>query len=193
VKLIVFDLDGTLVEFNIPVEEIKAALGIEGSILEEIMWRDDGWRCLEVLESHEIECARRSRLYPGVRDLLDFLGDNGVHTALYTRNSMKSVKINLQRHNLKFDFIFTREDDIKPSPYPIIHVMDEVRAKEDEVALVGDYYFDYLTAKNAGIEFWLYESEKAREAVRKFGFVPDHSFKSYHSLMDFLERRMNGH
>ncbi len=192
-KLVVFDLDGTLVEFNIPVEKIKADLGIDGSILEEIMRREDGWECLRVLESHEIECAMRSRLYPGVRDVLDFLEKNGVYTALYTRNSMKSVRINLQKHDLRFDFIFTREDDIKPSPYPVIHAMDEIRARNDEAVFVGDYYFDYLTAKNAGIEFWLYESEKAKEALRRFRFFPDYSFKSYRSLRDFLERRLNGH
>ena len=120
------------------------------------------------------------------------LEKNGVFTALYTRNSHKSVGINLKRHDLRFDFIFTREDDIKPSPHPIIHAMDEVGAEKSEAVFIGDYYFDYLTAKNAEIEFWLYESEKAKEARKKFNFTPDFTFESYRFLMEFVERRLNG-
>ncbi len=192
-KLVVFDLDGTLVEFNIPVEEVKKKLGINGSILEEIMKREDGWECLTVLEKHEIDCARRSRLHSGVKELFEFFEENGIYTALYTRNSMKSVEINIKRHGLRFDFIFTREDEIKPSPLPVIYAMGEVGAEKDDTILIGDYYFDYLTARNSGIEFWLYESDKALEALKKFRFVPDMRFRCYHSLRKDLEMRMNGH
>jgi len=192
VKLIIFDLDGTLVEFNIPVERIKAILGVRESILEEIMRRNDGWECLRILERYEMECASKSRIYPGVREFLNYLKQRGIKTVLYTRNSIKSVRINLKRHDLSFDYVFTREDDIKPSPYPILHAMEEVGARKNEVALIGDYYHDYLTAKNAEIEFWLYESEKAREAMRKFRFQPDLKFRSYPYLIDVLERRLNG-
>ncbi len=192
VRLIVFDLDGTLIEFNIPVEEIKKTLGINGSILEEIFQREDRLRCLQILEDHEIKCAKRSKLYPGVKELLKFLKDNGISTALYTRNSLKSVEINLKKHKLNFDFIFTREDDIKPSPYPVLHVMEWLKVRRNETVLIGDYYFDYLTAKNAGIEFWLYESDKAVEAMKRFSFKPDLRFNSFYDLIEILEMRING-
>ncbi len=192
-KLIVFDLDGTLVEFNIPVNEVKAALRIEGPILEEIIRRRDGWECLKILERYEVESAQKSTLYPGVREFFKFLERNGIFTALYTRNSIKSVRINLKKHDLRFDFVFTREDDIKPSPHPVTYAMDEIGASKNEAVFIGDYYFDYLAAKNAEIEFWLFESNKAMDALRRFRFDPDLRFRSYLTLKEHLEMRLNGY
>ncbi len=191
-KLVVFDLDGTLVEFNIPVDRIKSLLGIKGSILEEIMGSDRGYEMLEVLERYEVESARRSKLYPGVREFLELLEEHGVVTALYTRNSRKSVRINLERHQLSFDYIFTREDDVKPSPLPILNLMEEVNAEGSEVAMVGDYVFDYQTARNAGVQFWMHLNSRNREFLDKFSIKPDLSFSSFYELSSIVRRMLNG-
>ncbi|WP_456371268.1 HAD family hydrolase [Geoglobus sp.] len=191
-KLVVFDLDGTLVEFNIPVDRIKSLLGIKGSILEEIMGSDRGYEMLEVLERYEVESARRSKLYPGVREFLELLEKHGVVTALYTRNSRKSVRINLERHQLSFDYIFTREDDVKPSPLPILNLMEEVNAEGSEVAMVGDYVFDYQTARNAGVQFWMHLNSRNREFLDKFSIRPDLSFSSFYELSSIVRRMLNG-
>jgi len=192
VKLVVFDLDGTLVEFNIPVDRIKSLLGIKGSILEEIMGSDRGYEMLEVLERYEVESARRSKLYPGVREFLELLEEQGVVTALYTRNSRKSVRINLERHQLSFDYIFTREDDVKPSPLPILSLMEEVNAEGHEVAMIGDYVFDYQTARNAGVQFWMHLNSRNREFLDKFSIKPDLSFSSFYELSSIVRRMLNG-
>ena len=191
-KLVVFDLDGTLVEFNIPVDRIKSLLGIKGSILEEIMGSDRGYEMLEVLERYEVESARRSKLYPGVREFLELLEEQGVVTALYTRNSRKSVRINLERHQLSFDYIFTREDDVKPSPLPILSLMEEVNAEGHEVAMIGDYVFDYQTARNAGVQFWMHLNSRNREFLDKFSIKPDLSFSSFYELSSIVRRMLNG-
>lgn len=191
-KLVVFDLDGTLVEFNIPVERIKSVLGIKGSILEEIMASPKGKEMLEVLERFEIESAKSSRLYRGVRDVLKLLDRAGVYTALYTRNSIRSVNINLEKHDLSFDFVFTREDDIKPSPYPVLHVMEELNVSNSEAVMIGDWVYDYLTAKNAGIGFWFFENGRNRGIKERFSIEADLSFKSHRELLRILERRLNG-
>ncbi|MBE8539037.1 HAD-IA family hydrolase [Geoglobus acetivorans] len=192
-KLIIFDLDGTLVEFNIPVDRIKSVLGINGPILEEIIRSEKGREMLKVLESYELECAKKSRLYPGVKDLLEYLDRRGVYTALYTRNSMKSVRVNLERHGLEFDFVFTREDDIKPSPLPVIYAMEDVGVDKSETAMVGDYIYDYLTARNAGIEFWFFENGRNSDLAERFRFTPDFTFRSHADLLKTLERRFNEH
>lgn len=188
----VFDLDGTLIEFNIPVERIKASLGIRGTILEEIMRSENGREMMSVLERFEVECAKTSKVYPGVREFLDFLQSNGIVTALYTRNSWKSVRINLKRHGLSFDYIFTREDDVKPSPLPLIHLMEETGAGRHETAMVGDYIFDYQTARNAGIQFWMHVNERNKELADRFSMKPDLTFSSFTELARVVRRMLDG-
>ena len=161
-EFVVFDMDGTIVEFNLPIDEIKRRFGIQKYILEEILERENWKELLRILESYEIEAAKRSRLYAGVREFINFLRESGVVTAVYTRNSKKSVKINLRRHDLSFDYVFTREDAIKPSPDPILRVIYENGFKRERCVMIGDYLFDYQTAKNAGIKFWLFVNEKNR-------------------------------
>ncbi|WP_457590350.1 HAD family hydrolase [Geoglobus sp.] len=191
-RLIVFDLDGTLVEFNIPVERVKSILGIRGSILEEIMGSENAGEMLRVLERYEIESAKRSRLYPGVREFLEMLEKHDVVTALYTRNSWRSVEINLRRHNLSFDYVFTREDDVKPSPLPVLHLMEEVGASREEAVMVGDYIFDYQTARNAGIQFWMHVGERNRELLKRFSITPDLAFSSFSELSSVVRRMLDG-
>ncbi|WP_052747728.1 HAD family hydrolase [Geoglobus ahangari] len=191
-RLVVFDLDGTLVEFNIPVERIKSLLGIRGSILEEIMRSENAPEMLQILERHEVESARNSRLYPGVREFLELLGEHGVVTALYTRNSWKSVRINLKKHRLSFDYVFTREDDVKPSPLPVLHLMEEVNAGRNDTAMVGDYLFDYQTARNAGIQFWMHVNERNRDFLDRFSIRPDLTFSSFYELSGIVRRMLNG-
>ncbi|AIY90900.1 putative phosphatase [Geoglobus acetivorans] len=182
-----------MVEFNIPVDRIKSVLRINGPILEEIIRSEKGREMLKVLESYELECAKRSRLYPGVKDLLEYLDRRDIYTALYTRNSIKSVRINMERHGLEFDFVFTREDDIKPSPLPVIHAMEEVGVDKSEAAMVGDYVYDYLTARNTGIEFWFFENGRNKGLAEKFGFTPDFTFRSHAELVKILEMRLSEH
>ena len=191
-RLIVFDLDGTLVEFNIPVERVKSILGIRGSILEEIMRSENAGEMLRVLERYEIESAKRSRLYPGVREFLEMLEKHDVVTALYTRNSWRSVEINLRKHSLSFDYVFTREDDVKPSPLPVLHLMEEVGVSREEAVMVGDYIFDYQTARNAGIQFWMHVGERNRELLKRFSITPDLAFSSFFELSSIVRRMLDG-
>jgi len=182
VEFVVFDMDGTIVEFNIPVDEIRRRFNIRGYILEDILKRENRDELLRILESYEIEAAKRSRLYAGVREFTDFLRENGVVTAVYTRNSKKSVKINLERHKLNFDYIFTREDAIKPSPDPILKIIYENDFKKERCVMIGDYFFDYQTARNAGIKFWLFVNEKNRSLLN--GIPYDLKFNCYFKLLE---------
>ena len=74
-------------------------------------------------------------------------------TALLTRNSRKSVDAVCRKLNLKFDLVFTREDGPhKPDPKPILQIAKAWKLKRSELLMVGDYKWDIICAKNAGIE-----------------------------------------
>ncbi len=186
-ELIVFDMDGTIIEFNLPIEEIKRVLGVRKRILEEILSRDDSDELLRVLESYEIRAAKSSRLYPHVREFLEALENKGITTALYTRNSRRSVEIVMRKHGISFDYVFTREDGIKPSPKPILRLIEEKGYERRLSAMIGDFYFDYLTAKNCGIQFWLFMNGRNEGYIKEFDIKPDLAFKSYEELMHILK------
>ncbi len=188
-EFVVFDMDGTIVEFNLPINKIKERLGVRRYILEEIMERENSFELLKILEEYEIRAARKSKLYKGAKEFINLLRDSGVISAIYTRNSRKSVEINLKKHGLKFDYVFTREDDIKPSPNPILDVIRKEGLRRERCVMIGDFKLDYLTAKNAGIKFWLFINEKNKNYLDE---IPaDLTFNCYLELIKKTRRILN--
>ena len=188
-EFVIFDMDGTIVEFNLPIDKIKRILGVKRYILEEILERENRNELLKILEEFEIKAATESRLYEGVKEYINFLKENNVLTAIYTRNSKKSVEINLNKHELEFDYVFTREHAIKPSPKPILDVIEEKGLSRDRCVMIGDFKFDYLTAKNAGIKFWLFLNGKNRDYLKE---IPaEMTFECYSDLLAKTRRILN--
>jgi HAD superfamily hydrolase (TIGR01509 family) len=154
-KLIIFDLDGTLLAPAFDFDAIRREIGLPpGASILEAMDRfseSERARANWILERHEAEAARRSRLMPGARELLDWLGARGVRTAVLTRNSRRSVDHACRRHGLAFDAVVTREDHLpKPSPVGIRRLMQTLGAEPDETVMVGDYSFDVEAGAAAG-------------------------------------------
>jgi phosphoglycolate phosphatase-like HAD superfamily hydrolase len=73
-------------------------------------------------------------------------------TALLTRNSRKAVEITLEKLGISFDVIITREDALpKPSPQPVLLISKRLDISLKDIILVGDFKFDILCGKNAGV------------------------------------------
>jgi len=154
-KLVVFDLDGTLLEPALDFDAIRAEIGLEQAttILEGMatMCEAELARANRILERHEAEAAARSRLAPGAKELVDWLRARGVKIAVLTRNSRRSVERAARRHGLVFDAVVAREDlRPKPSPDGIHHLMQALRAAPDETVVVGDFRFDIEAGAAAG-------------------------------------------
>jgi len=154
-KLVIFDLDGTLLEPALDFAAIRAEIGLEpgAPILESFpaLGETQRRRAYRILERHETAAADRSRLMPGAKELLDRLRQRGVKVTVLTRNSHASVRRACQRHGLAFDGIVARGDQKpKPSPSGIRHLMEICGAAPDEMVLVGDFRFDVEAAAAAG-------------------------------------------
>ena len=162
-KLVIFDLDGTLLAPALDFDAIRAEIGLPPgtTILEamDTLSEAERARAGAILDRHEAEAADRSRLLPGARELLDWLRAQGVRTAVLTRNSRRSVERACQRHGLAFDAVVarstslgaSREDHLpKPSPVGVRHLMSTLGTEPEETIVVGDFRFDVEAGSAAG-------------------------------------------
>jgi HAD superfamily hydrolase (TIGR01549 family) len=182
-KLVFFDLDGTLIE-PIDFERIKRVLGIEGPVLEKIQ---DDQEKLRILIDFEIDHAKKAKLMPYAKDVLEKLKEFKVKRVLITRNCLDSVKIICRRFKIDFDYIVTREmGNYKPSPYHIIRVMSYFGFDDSECLIVGDHYFDLLAGKRAGIKTALLLNGYNTKMM-KYTSYADFIFRSLRDLLRCLK------
>lgn len=156
VRGIVFDMDGTLVEsaldFDAMRREMQLPLG--QPVLEALaaMAEDDARRCRAILDHHERLGSERAFVIPGVTEFLAWLHDRGIRQAVWTRNGREAARTTLDRLNLRFDRVVTREDGpAKPDPSAIWAICEAWNLDRREVILIGDYVFDLEAAQRAGI------------------------------------------
>lgn len=187
-ELVIFDLDGTLIEFNIPFEKIRRELGIKDRfVLESIMAERDEIRRLEmlrVLESYEIRSALEAKpAYCAVELVQNLQAIKGV----VTRNSRRSAEIVAERLGFRFDFIIGREDAApKPSPEPVKLVLDMFGVEPRKALMVGDFLFDLISGRAAGVRTALIVTEKNRDMVSHLAPHADYIFNSLEELAEFL-------
>ncbi|MBS7659475.1 MAG: HAD family hydrolase [Candidatus Bathyarchaeia archaeon] len=130
IKAVVFDLDGTLVSFNIDYKTLRAevrsllmAEGVPASIFSlndtvfemldktEIYMRNNGrkdedirevyYKALRTIENYELEAAKTASLMPGVFETLKTLSEEGLKIGLYTVNSWKTASYILKKFNIE--------------------------------------------------------------------------------------------
>ena len=188
--LIAFDLDGTLIELNIPFDEIRKELGIERKfILEAIMEEKDEGRRREmfrVLEEFEMKSAATAKPAFYARELLKSL-DGKVIKGVITRNSRKSVDLVSSKLGFNFDFVIGREDEEpKPSPRPLELALRMFNVKPSRALMVGDFLFDLISGREAGVKTALIITEKNKEMAKSFIHYADFVFGSLKELADFL-------
>ncbi|MFO8012696.1 MAG: HAD family hydrolase [Phycisphaerae bacterium] len=155
-RLVIFDLDGTLLASPLDFDAIRAEIGLPDGrpILEALdhLPPAERARAEAVVDRHETEAVRASHLLPGAAELPAWLRARGLNVALLTRNSRASVEAAAHRHGLAFDAAVTREDLApKPSPKGVRHLMAACGAQADETVLVGDFRFDVEAGAAAGV------------------------------------------
>jgi phosphoglycolate phosphatase len=210
IKLCVFDCDGTLVDsersiiasmcaafsaHGFPLPTDNAVRRVVGLSLAEAVARllpvGSEHECIKVCGSYRdaaaamrVEGALLEPLYPGVRDGLRALEDEGWCLGLATGRSRRSAIATLAAHRLEDHFMTLQTVDNaagKPCPQMMFQAMAEVGAEPQATVMVGDTTYDMMMARNAGAlalaVTWGYhekpelEASGAHAAVEEFGAI----------------------
>ncbi len=157
IKLVIFDLDDTIVENTIPFSEMRERIlnemGIEEAPrhLYEFL-KGKGEEYLKLLEREEIRRAKKARIASSLPSVLEFLKERGIKKAVLTRNSKKATMIALGDYAREFDAIITREDEFEPKPSDeaVNYLLNKFNVSREECMVVGDYDYDIIAGKRAG-------------------------------------------
>ena len=171
---VLFDLDGTLIDSGplilasfqhatrtvlgrvIPADELLAGVGGHG--LEEQMRAFDAESVddlVAVYREHNLREYENVALFPGVRDVIEQLRDEGRALGVVTVKGRAAVDLtfSLLKLNGLFDTVVTSDDTIrqKPAPDPLLAALKHLGSPAATAAYVGDAPFDVQAARAAGL------------------------------------------
>lgn len=176
IDLIIFDLDGTLIESKwdiaTSVNLTLADLGLSQRSQEEIFsFVGDGIKrllrlavgeqnqsrydeALRVFRAHYLShCLDRTKFYPGIETVLSHFADK--FKAVATNKSLEyTTKIleGLGKHHFAYTVGGDNGFGLKPEPGMLHKIMDELKVEKDRTILVGDSTNDINGGHNAGIK-----------------------------------------
>jgi HAD superfamily hydrolase (TIGR01509 family) len=185
-RALLFDMDGTLTKPWLDFQLIRDEIGVgKRPLLEAIAEMDHPSRraAEEILHRHEERAALESELNPGCDELIAWVREHKLPTALITRNSRKSVASVLRRHGLEFDLLITREDGkFKPDPEPLRFACEKLGVWPGEAWMIGDGSYDVLAGLAAGVlTVWLGHGKP-----REFDAEPWKTVLDLHELLQLL-------
>lgn len=192
-KLIIFDLDGTLLntaediravlngslaKFSLPTVTAESLYSMVGNgaykLIERAVPPQNSNIIDEVYADYVAAYAEYNNsvapLYEGEEHVLTALSAMGIKFAILT-NKQQSSADNVCRAKLSrftfCDIIGEGRFPLKPDPIAVQYIMDKNGIKEGECVIVGDGETDYQTAKNAGIPcisaLWGYRTRRQLE------------------------------
>jgi HAD superfamily hydrolase (TIGR01549 family) len=151
---VIFDMDGTITRPFLDFARIRAEIGLGEPLLESMLGLPPGPgrdRAFSILERFEEDAAERSELNDEAREVLAFLDRRGIPTGLVTRNSRLSARRVLEKHDLRFGVVMTREDaPAKPRPEPLWIICERFGIPPADALMVGDFRLDIVAGRAAG-------------------------------------------
>lgn len=177
IKLIIFDLDGTLVDSSVDITNalnyaiapygleslsVEKTISIVGEGLTRLIERIVGEERAEIrtdvvnrfLEYYSRHLADFTRPYPGVHDTIERL--SGYRKAIISNKREFLSKKLLEELGLAafFDVVLGSDsvEERKPSPKPVLKVLEMLSIKPEEAVIVGDSTFDIEAGKAAGVK-----------------------------------------
>ena len=200
IKLIIFDLDDTLIHSNLDYNAIrnKVVELLEPSILSQEVEKIPILSLLGLLKEHqpqlypegvkrvvslEEEAIKGASMMDGADLIPKILKKFSLKSAIYTNSSRNTIK----RYYEVFPFlcnmfILTRDDITNPKPHPegLIKLMNEFQVSNKNTVYIGDSWIDSIAANKSKIRFILFDSRSL--PLNSFSVPP---YKIITSWFDF--------
>ena len=212
-KLILYDLDGTLVDTRQDIitsvryaleilkgpdltdDEIKDCVGTGLHALIKQVFRTEDEKLADqgsklYREHYKKHMLDHTKLYPGAREFLEHFKDR--KQAVITNKPNPFSSQILEALGVAHFFIAVLAGDnglpFKPDPAAIHHLMEATGATEEEVLFVGDSSIDIQAARNAGVEVVTLSHGFANEATLREA-KPDHIVRDFPELMQLAQEK----
>jgi len=176
-KVIVFDLDGTIVRLAADWHSLRNILRDRYSehfrndcqftsisaCLNDIVEKGDEVELqynFDVIKQYELDNIEKNE---PIEETIYFINNpklfgvrRGTKLAILSLNTNQTIKKSLELAGIeaKFDYILGREDvrSWKPEPEGLLRIMEHYNVKKEEMIYFGDLEKDLITGANAGIE-----------------------------------------
>jgi phosphoglycolate phosphatase len=175
VDLLIFDLDGTLIEskwdiahavnftlkeLGLPERPIEEIFGFVGDGVKRLLRLAVGEgnqekfeEALKVFRGHYLEhCLDRTTFYPGIEPMLEHFAHK--QKVIATNKSIEYTRVILNGLGPQHFMYMVGGDNgfgLKPEPGMLLHIINKIGAAKERTVLVGDSTNDINGGHNAGI------------------------------------------
>ncbi|HEY5654159.1 MAG TPA: HAD hydrolase-like protein [Pontiella sp.] len=202
-QLLIFDLDGTLIDsradlaaginhmrahFGLELLSVKTVSGYIGDGVRKLVERSLQGAAVDFEEALQINkdyyyshLTVHTMLYDGVADGISALAAAGHKLALLT-NKPGDPSREILRHFELADYfleVIGGGDiaQLKPAPDGVVRCLERTQTDAADAWMIGDHYTDLCVAENAGI----------KSAFVRYGFGSDHGYKPTTYFASFSE------
>ena len=211
--LIIFDMDGTLIQSDIDYEGMRMKiLQFLKEIIHEEKYNElltnpipildmltiikesesngeklkEAW---DIIQNFELKGYEKAIIEDDVIETLQKLKDLNCINVVYTNNSRKLTDYAIKKFNIIdfVDYVLTRDDVTKSKPHleGLEIILKRFKKQKNEVLFVGDSWLDAEIAKNGGIKFVLFRKEGV-PGTRKFTIDSRYTIEKISDVLMFL-------
>jgi 2-phosphoglycolate phosphatase len=121
---------------------------------------------------YKLQAHAHSRLYPGVKKLLEHLRTHDFKLAICTNKIEANARHALEKTDI-IDFfeVITGAGTTaypKPHPLPLSHTLKQLNVEHDDAVLIGDTHVDARCAANCKVDFILHQSGYGAPSEREY-------------------------